>query len=188
MEWLFPLGSLVVGWLLNEMAKKFQMSRERQAHIGRALSNLLELRHQILAVENAIELSSKQLSLPDDSKSLLRILMEQILPQEDEFVAQYEEAIEQLSESDPVTAFDLRTRGQTSRFIKTIRTLGTAQGASTTEIAMVEKLLKEALLPALEKGVMELAKLHGKQTKKRVEKILRVRIILIGNTLVQGHG
>ncbi|MFA6971519.1 MAG: hypothetical protein WC208_08980 [Gallionella sp.] len=166
------LVSLIVGWFLNEIAKKSQMSRERRAHIGCALSNLLELHHQMRAIENIIEYFYKQFSLPTDSQPLFRAVLEQILPQEDGFITRYEAAIEQLSESDPVTAFELRTKGQISILQKKIRTLGAAHGASVTDTTTVENLLRGKLLPALEKGIMALADLYGGETKSRVEKIL----------------
>lgn len=180
MEWmsvLVSLASLVIGWLLNEIAKRFQMSRERRAHIGRALSNLLELHHQIRSIENTIKHVMQHLDIPKEGEIILRSVFEQIFPQGTEYVARYEEAIEQLSESDPIAAFELRTKAQIPRFLGSLRTVAISHGTQGEEISLVEienveKQLKEMLIPELGRAILELAKLHGRSTQRQVNNIL----------------
>ena len=169
---LVPIASLIAGWFLNEMSKKYQMSRERRAHIGRALSNLLELHHQIRSVENSIHLLMHHFTLPKDQEPALRAILSQLMPQGDECVERYEEAIEQLSESDPLVAFDLRTKAQIPRFIASLRTMDALHGTSDVDMVLIEKKLKGMLIPALELAIKELASLHGRSTLRQVNRML----------------
>lgn len=175
MEWmdmLVAVVGLVVGWFLNEISKRFQLSRERQGHIGRALSNLLELHHRIRAVEHTIHHLSQQFELSDDAEHVLRPLLQQVIPQSDECVARYEDAIEQLSESDPLSAFELRTTGRIPHMLATLSSILPLHGASASDMALMEKQLKEMLIPSLVAAIRELARLHGYSTKKRIEAYL----------------
>ncbi|MBI5436515.1 MAG: hypothetical protein HY937_05370 [Nitrosomonadales bacterium] len=169
----FSLVGILAGWLLNEMSKRFQLSRERRAIIGRALSNLLALHHRVRVIEGCTDHLVKQLSLPESGRRAYKSSFEYVLPQGDEFVTRYGEAIDQLSETDPVTAFELRERAKISRLLSAIPAMATLQGASAEEILLVERQLKGMLIPALEKAIKELARLHDGATKRRVNDILK---------------
>src|ERR1039458_5583786 len=169
---IVPFASLVVGWYLNEMSKKYQISRERRAHVGRALSNLLELHHQIRSVENAMNLIVHRFDLPKDQEPVLHAALNQLIPQADVYVARYEEAIEQLSESDPVVAFNLRTKAQIPRSLAMLRTMGANHGATDIDMAVIEKQVKVMLVPHLEIAIKELADLHGRSTLRQVNRML----------------
>ena len=175
MEWLsvlVPVVSLIAGWFLNEMSKKSQMSRERRALIGRALSNLLELHHRIRAVENTLQLLMSRFELTTEAEVIVRQFIQRIIPQNDKYVAGYEDAIGQLSESDPVTAFLLSTNAQIPGFLTLIRTVSSIEGMPDADLAFFEKQLKEILVPHLKQAIKELAKLHGKSTRRQVNKLL----------------
>lgn len=164
---------LVAGWLFNEITKKFQMSRERRAIVGRALSNLLALHHRVRVIEETTAHLVKQLSLPESGRRAYKASFEYTLPPGDEFVTQYEEAIDQLSETDPVTAFELREKGKIPRLLNVFPLL---EGVSAEEIGLLEKQLKETLIPALEETIKKLARLHGRATKQRVNDILNSQL------------
>jgi hypothetical protein len=175
MEWmsvLVPVASLIAGWFLNEMSKKSQMSRERRALIGRALSNLLELHHQIRAVENTLQLLMSRFGLTAEDQATMRQLLQRIIPQSDKYVVGYEDAIGQLSESNPVTAFRLSSNAQIPRFLDSMRTIPALDGMADTDMALFEKQLKEILVPHLGQAIKELAKLHGRSTLRQVNKML----------------
>ncbi len=175
MEWisvLVPIASLIAGWFLNEMAKKTQMSREQRALVGRALSNLLELHHQIRAVEYTIQLLMSRFELTTETEATMRQLLQRIIPQGDKYVAGYEDAIGQLSESNPVTAFRLSSNAQIPRFLDLLRTIPTIDGVPNTDMAFIEKQLKVILVPHLGQAIKELAQLHGKSTLRQVNKML----------------
>jgi len=169
------VGAFVV-WMFNEIAKKFQMSRERRAYVGRALSNLLELRHRIRAMEDAIQLLMSHFDLSKDQEPAMRVILEQVIPQSDEYLGRYEEAIELLSESDPLVAFDLRTKAQIPRLLATLRTMGAHQGTTEVDMIFFEKQFKRMIIPHLEAAIMILAKLHGRSTLRQVNRMLNAPI------------
>lgn len=168
----FSLVGILAGWLLNEMSKRFQLSRERCAIIGRALSSLLALHHRVRVIESNTEYLTQQLALPEAGRKAFKLSFEYVLPQGDEFVKRYEEAIDQLAEIDPVTAFELRSKAVIPRLLSGISTMETMKGISAEEVATIEKMMKATLLPALEKAIIKLARSHGRITKWRVEVLL----------------
>jgi hypothetical protein len=175
MEWmgvLVPIASLIAGWFLNEMSKKFQSSRERKALIGRALSNLLELHHQIRTVETSFQFLVNRFALPAEAEADVRQLLQQIIQQSDPYVARYEEAVSQLSENDPITAFRLNTSAQIPRFLTLMRTMVSVDGAPDENTLLAEKHLRGIFVPLLERAIMELAQLHGRSTHKQVQQKL----------------
>jgi len=171
---LVPFASLIAGWFLNEIAKKFQMSRERRAHVGRALTNLLELYHQIRAVENTLQLLTSRFELTKTDEAIVRQLIQRIIPQGDKYVAGYEDAIDQLSESNPVAAFLLSSNAQIPRFLDLMRATPALDGMPDTDMALFEKQLKEILMPHLKQVIKNLAKMHGKSTRRQVNQMLDV--------------
>ncbi len=175
MEWMsvfVPVASLIAGWFLNEMSKKSQMSREQRAHIGRALSNLLELHHQIRAVENTLQLLMSRFEMTSDTEDSLRQLLQRIIPQGDKYVAGYEDAIGQLSESNPVIAFRMSSNAQIPRFLDLMRTIPAIDGQPDVDMAFIEKQLKEILVPHLGQAIKVLAALHGRSTRRQVNQLL----------------
>ena len=170
------LISAVVGafavWLFSEVSKKRQADRDRRALTGRALSCLLSLYHRVRVIEDYTEYLTRQLSLPETGRRAYKASLEYVLPQGDEFVTRYEEAIDQLSEIDPVTAFELRDRAKISQLLSGIPAIATLQNISVEEKLLVEVQLKGMLIPALEKAVKELARLYGGVTQRRVNDIL----------------
>ncbi|HCI52211.1 MAG TPA: hypothetical protein DE312_02575 [Gallionella sp.] len=175
MSWinmLVPVVSLIAGWFLSEMSKKSQISRERRALVGRALSNLLELHHQIRAVETVLQLLTSRFNLTTEAEAVVRQIIQQIIPENDEYVARYEEAVAQLSESDPITAFRLSTNAQIPRFITKLRTLSSLNGIQNDEMSFFEKQLKDLFVPHIENAIKELARLHGRATSRQVHAML----------------
>jgi len=169
------VGAFVV-WMFNEIAKKFQMNRERRAHVGRALSNLLELHHRIRAMEDSTHLIMSHFALSKDQEPAMRVTLEQVIPQSEEYLGRYEDAIELLSESEPLIAFDLRTKAQIPRLLTTLRTMGANQGATEVDMVFFEKQFKRMIIPHLEAAIMILAKLHGKSTLRQVNSMLNAPI------------
>lgn len=122
--------------------------------------------------EQGSEYFTKQLSLQNEDKRFIKSTMEFILPPGDDFVARYEDAINQLSEFDPVSAFELRRSAVIPRLLSGISAMEKLDGISAEEMAEMESMLKVTLMPVLEKAIKELARLHGRITKWRVEVLL----------------
>jgi hypothetical protein len=169
---LISLATLALGWFLNWLARQFQLRRDRRAVIGRALSNLLELRHRIMAVETALGAARKYLTVPDVHVPILRSMFEQLFPEDEQLVARYEGAIDQLSETDPVTAFEFRSKSFLSEFFTRWRRMAISQGPPPPELEVIERQLRQFMIPKLNESVIALARLHGRSTRRKVEAIV----------------
>lgn len=171
------VGAFTV-WMFNEISKKRQTDRDRRALIGRALACLLALHHRVRVIEDYTEYLVKQLSLPEAGRRVYKSSLEYVLPQGEEFVTRYEEAIDQLAETDPVTAFELREKAKISRLLAGIPSVASLEGASAEQIVVAEQQLKVMLVPALEKAIKELARLHGGATQRRAATILKSKLAI----------
>lgn len=131
MEWfnkLLPIGTLVFGWFLNEYGKYLVGRKEDKRKLKRLLFNLLELRHilkQIAEIEisfdstfaKAKEMSLYEIDSQDDTyneakKKLIKAFQDVFLNSEriDYVGSHIEKVVNELSEIDPVFAFELKDK------------------------------------------------------------------------------
>jgi len=71
-EYWFPVLSLILGWLLNELGQLFRLRREERKAFGRAIADLLEIRHELKAFSVVFGEIKKRFPVsPDELFSLL---------------------------------------------------------------------------------------------------------------------
>jgi hypothetical protein len=116
---------------------------------------------------------SDEFCIPDQALPAFRTAFDQLMPQDQTLVKRYEFAIDQLSENDPITAFEFRARGSISDFFTNLRQFILSQGPAPPELELVERQLRELIIPKLNDAVVALARLHGRSTKRRVEAIVK---------------
>jgi hypothetical protein len=65
MEQIVTIIALIIGWGLNEISHFFHSTKEHKQAIAHALSILLEVRFQIIYIENVIQIL-KEKGMPDE--------------------------------------------------------------------------------------------------------------------------
>jgi hypothetical protein len=149
--------------------------KDRTAHkkvVARALTELLEIRHQIGSFNLVVEEVQKHVTLPAEFLPPLRKLLDDLTPVDRDANRRYEEAVSVLAEVDPLLAFQLRSRNKTQDLLGLPAVLAPQSGFSAADVDMLERSLQQMVLPHLDDSIAELARVHSWKTKRRVLKLL----------------
>jgi hypothetical protein len=161
------------GWLLSQLGQWFSARREEKKAIARVLSELLEIRHRLLAVPKVTELLSQYIPIPPEAQTAIKIAFVSLFPFDADISKRYDDAVSLVGACNPVLGFRLRSQDVASPFLNAIRQLSLAGGAgSAAAFTKVEKELLEHLKPHLEDLAREVAKMHGWITWWKVRHLL----------------
>lgn len=102
---------VVVGFLVAQLNTFFAGRLERKKTVSRALSDLLEIRHQFFGSEQlAGQIEVLVGKVPEHQKSQMRVAFDSMLPKWDELHKRYDESVTTLAALDPLLAFQLRSK------------------------------------------------------------------------------
>ncbi|MES2759858.1 MAG: hypothetical protein V4693_21005 [Pseudomonadota bacterium] len=167
-----PLLGVVVGGLLTGVTAYFRHRKERKRVIALALSDLLEVRHRMVAVESVVK---KMLTIPEFSPEQVpqfRSMLDSIIPNDPGLDARYDTAVSLLAGIDPVLAFRMRSRNTSPKMFGALRTLTAAYQIDPAVRSKIEVLLEAAVSPQLDLAIVELARAHSFSTSREVKKII----------------
>ena len=177
-DWL-PLAGVAVGWGLNECSQWFIFRRDERKPIGRALTDLLEVRHRLLAIPKAVELMAAKLNLPADAHAPLKLVLGALFPPDEGLAKRYEESVSLVSGMNPLLAFRLRSQDVVGPLLQRLRTMALQDSPQTvTMFSKMEDYLVRQLSPHLDLLIRELAWEHGwwtwLKTKERLRRPLEI--------------
>jgi hypothetical protein len=177
-NWL-PLAGVAVGWGLNQCGQWFVFRRDERKVIGRALTDLLEVRHRLLAIPKAVELMTVKLNLPADANAPLKMALGALFPPDERLANRYDESVSLVSGLNPILGFRLRSQDIVGPLLQRLRAV--ALQDNPQNVAMFSKMedhLIHHLSPHLELLILELAWGHGWRTwwrtRERMKRPLEV--------------
>jgi len=163
-DWL-PLAGVAVGWGLNQCGQWFVFRRDERKAIGRALTDLLEVRHRLLAIPKTVTLMAAKLNLPADAHAPLKMALGALFPQDEGLAKRYEESVSLVSGMNPILGFRLRSQDMGGALLQRLRTMASQDSPQTvTMFSKMEDHLVDHLLPHLEVLILELAWKHSWRT------------------------
>jgi hypothetical protein len=177
-DWL-PLVGVVVGavlgWVLTQLTQWMLVRRDEKKAIARALSDLLEIRHSLLAVSKAVEFLSSHLSMPRELQTPMKVVLTQLLPAESDLPKRYAESVTLVAASNPLLGFRLRSQDAASPLLHRLRAIAISDtGPSSAAIlANLEPELLKHLNQHFECLIKELGWMHGWITWWRVGRQLK---------------
>jgi hypothetical protein len=170
MNMIVPLLAVALGWLLNELSSLVRLRREDRRTAGPVLTDLLEIRHRLLTLNEAVteyvkELG-KQLQLPSQAElrfqQYLRTLLQTSFPRSPRFIEKYEEAVSTLARVDPIRAFRLRSQPLITPFLDWLQSLA---ASIETDAQIWSTVFEPELLgrfkPHIEELILDVARAHG---------------------------
>jgi len=176
MELLQAAGQLIgvlVGALLTGATAILRARAERRRLIAGALSDLLEVRHQIVGVELMLAEARKRFQVPAEAFPVIRGLIDSIWPIEPELHQRYETAVSLLAGVNPVLAFYLRSKTTLPRVLSSLRALATQGGANPAETEALEQTLSSLTIPGLNDAALTLGRNHSVLTWWRVRRLIK---------------
>ena len=169
---VMPLLGVLIGAILTGTGSMIRDRLERKRLIGRALSELLEIRHQMVALDRVLTLMARQLEIPPEAMPIVRNLVRSIVPMDSEVHRRYEEVVTVLSGEDPLLGFYLRSRCGILTFTESMRTSGIEHGVEPETIEKIGSELSSLLIPELNKVVLLVGRKHSIITWWKVREIL----------------
>jgi len=162
--------TLLIGWFLNELHHWFWSSREAREPFGRALADLLEIRHELKGLRVILAEVKKRVSISGDDERAMRTLLESILPEVEDLRDRFNNAVTSIASVDPVLAFRLRRKDQFRPLLERARALAKL-GEHGNELPIwLEDKLTNVFMLSLEELIIDVAKGHGLRTWWRVRR------------------
>jgi len=159
---LFPVLTLILGWTLNEVGSSLRLRREHRRSAGPLLTDLLEVRHDLIVLHAVTTELGKKFQIPPQAQLLVQQYIRALIPEPPKFLEKYEEAISTLARADPIRAFRLRGQPLIGPFLAQLRGLAASdEAASGFWISVVEPELLKMIRPHLDQLILDLARVHG---------------------------
>ena len=168
-----PLIGVVLGSGLSGLSTYIRERKERKRTIALALTDLLEVRHHIVAADFTVKALQLRVEVPASALSALRNLLDQISPLDGELHTRYNNAVSLIAGVDPVLAFTLRSKNTMPTLISSLRRLAASAPTEVENFEAIEKVLWSALVPNLDAAVLELAAQHSFSTSRKVKRIVK---------------
>jgi hypothetical protein len=176
---LETLASVAAGWGLSELSQYLRRRSLRLTAIGKALAELLEIRHHLRAVEMVFaELRRRfpQVSAGDLLAGMNWI--EQLLPPDPGLPRRYEEAVTELAGSEPLLAFQLRSKEQLPPVLVRLRALQLVDPNAVDLVFQTDEFLRSQGLVAIDDAIRDLAWHHGVLTWCSIRRLLSKKLEL----------
>lgn len=169
---IMPLLGVLIGSILTGTGSVIRGRLERKRLIARALTELLEIRHQMISLDRVLTLLASQLQIPPEAMPVVRSLVSSIVPIDSEVHQRYEEVVTLLSGEDPLLGFHLRARCSILTFTESMRTSGIEHGVEPAVIEKIGNELSSLIIPELNKVVLLVGRKHSIITWWKLRKIL----------------
>jgi hypothetical protein len=168
-----PLIGVVLGSALSGLGAYFKHRGERKQTIAIALSDLLEIRHRLVAIDVILGQIRARVDVPPEVMPALRNFFDSFLLPNDGLDDRYNNAISLLAGIDPLLAFSLRSKNTFPRLLGSLRNLAIGSGANLKEFESLESTLRLAVAPNLNAAAIELARHHSWFTRHRVQRLVQ---------------
>ena len=178
MDKIITLLAVALGWLLNELSTLLRLRREDRRAAGPVLTDLLEIRHRLVALDAVVAELGKRFEVPPQGRLLLQRFLQTLIPEAPKFVETYEAAVSTLARVDPIIAFRVRGQPWIAPLLARLRALAAFdQAGAEFWSAVVEPGVLTLLRPGLEELILDVARAHGWRTWWRVRRRLREPVL-----------
>lgn len=171
MQTFGPLLGVVVGGLLTGAGAHYKVRAEKKRVVAAALSDLLEARHRIVAVEAVIEEIRRRAEIGPEQMAFIRNLIDAQLPT-GEFEERYDRAVTLLCTVDPVLGHSVRSKQALPSLLGSLRGQAATGGVDLVRFESFERSLLAAALPSINASLRSLAWAHSFTTWLKVRRLI----------------
>ena len=165
------LIAVIAGWFLNEMSSILRVRREDRCLIGRALSELMEVRLNTKLIPKAMHFLRRNFPgpLPPEADLLLRNFVTSFIPNPKDLEKRYNDAVSSVAGRFPALAYELRSKDQFGPIVRHLRSIVGSDPAAVKAWLNVEDKLSQTTTPLLDDLILRLAKHHGRSTLQEIK-------------------
>ena len=170
--------AVIVGWTLNEISFFSKNRQKDKRAMARALTDLLEIRHQVFRLECVKDDFFKKISLPTEMYSVLQTTLSNLLGSiapNDSLQKRYNEAVDLVASVEPLLAFELRSKDLISPLLSGLQALVPPDGMVVWQ--NVKTLFLTETRGTFEELILVLARKHGWRTGRQIKKFLQEPIV-----------
>lgn len=182
-EWFKPIAALVIGWLLSEVSHYLLARRERRKAISGALSDLLEIRHQFIALNVTVNELKKLIPaelLTADTEAQLRVALAEYMRQQfpkwqemsQKLGDRFDESVTLVASIDPILGYKLRSKDLVQHFFGVLDSICAGDAKTAALWSQVNQAVFEDLTKELDTHVTSLAWKLGPISRRRTASVL----------------
>jgi len=171
-EVIVAIVSAAVGFLLSTCTRLFETRSETRRALGKAIADLLEIRHRLLAercVLDTLQPLVKLANLTGEDERQIRAELLKLLPDMTQLAKRFDETVTLIASVDPLLGFQLRSKDFVLTFGAFITNVE-AKGGPCPEATQFEQRMSDATIPHLNEVLLDLARRHGYRTWVRVKR------------------
>jgi len=177
---LLPLFGVAVGAASTGAGALYKSREEHKRIIALALSDLLEVRHRVVTVNELIKFIKKQPDASQISSVQLRNMLEELIPIDTNLDTRFDEAVTLLTGVDPVLAFTLRSKNMFPHLLTKLRRITMDTGEAQHAFDDMESKVVEMVTPYLDEAILQLAEHHSKKT------LMAIKLSLAAKNEIEG--
>lgn len=172
---MIPLVSLMIGWMLNEFSHHIRARKLHKGALGKAVAELLEIWHQMIAISKAMSyvkemVTTKESITPDMYNKIIGIL-----PDPEAIKKRYNSAIDIIAESDPILAYQLRSKDIVFNLVSIFINLNINEGNVKDYLESVSNTVYGKFMTEYEESIKLVAFKHSIYTWLEVRRLLRAK-------------
>lgn len=156
-----PLVGVILGSALTGVGSHLKARQEHRRVLASALTDLLEVRHRLVAMELVLKKVSSLGGLPKEDHSEFRNALELMIPIDKGLDERYDAAVTLLGGVDPVLAFTLRSSNGLPRALASLRQMAIFHQADLATFEQIEQILHATASPSLDNAPIQLARRHS---------------------------
>src|SRR5690554_6923669 len=107
---LWPVLTLVIGWFLNEISSKRRTNQDQKKAISVAVSDLLEIRHEIIATTESFNTIISSFNIPHKMLPEVFKMLRELDSDSGDFNKRFNQTVTRVAEFDPIMGFKLRSK------------------------------------------------------------------------------
>lgn len=155
---LIAVGS---GWLLSELSHWFRGRGRRREAVGKALSDLLEIRYFLHATDSVINQLTSRHPMTEAERRTALDFMGGFLPPSAELPQRYNQAVTDVAGFDPLLGFQLRSRDAIPAWLAKMRAVAVAYDRAGERIPAIDSLLQRTAVEAMDDLLVRVARAHS---------------------------
>jgi hypothetical protein len=169
---ILPVLTLIAGWFLNEISQYIRIRHDTRKALSRSLAVLLEVRTQMLFLDHYTKHIITEFGIPEKASSEMKLVFQCFLPDTTKLVEHHEQAVLEISASNPLLGFRLFSAANIAHYFHQCRALLVSDTDAMKCSEVFEKQIVSPAADVLKVAILELAWKLGVTTWLQTKRLL----------------
>ena len=170
---VLTVGAVAAGWGLNEVSQAFRARGAKRRALGKALAELLEIRHYLKAIDATFAEVRKRMPISHEDLRQGLQFFDTLLPPDPQLPQRFDAALDEIAGVDPLLAFALKNKDRIPLLLTRLRAVQLPAPVDAKTFSDVEDHLRASAIDALNASIRRVAWARDPVTWVRVVNHLR---------------